>query len=86
MTPLTPERLAAIRARTTMATVLLPDGDVLALLDAAEERDQLRIELAHAHLSVTEDADGLTCDICGAELRDWAAADHHVETEHERTP
>ena len=41
MTTLTPERLAAIRARTTMATVLLPDGDVLALLDAAEERDRL---------------------------------------------
>lgn len=36
----------------------------------------------HAHLPITEDADGLTCDICGAELADWAAADEHVDKEH----
>lgn len=48
-----------------------------------EEWARLLAELAesdrHAHLPVTEDADGLTCDICGAELADWAAADEHVE-------
>ena len=48
----------------------------LGALDGAEE--------AHAHLPITEDADGLTCDICGAELADWAAADEHVGT-HERS-
>ena len=37
---------------------------------------------AHADLPITEDADGLTCDICGSELADWAAADHHNDKEH----
>ncbi len=38
---------------------------------------------SHSYLPITEDADGLTCD-CGAELADWAAADHHIDKE--RTP
>ena len=63
-----------------------PSGDPEALVahigqlqqiaeDACDERDPD----PHTHLPITEDADGLTCDICGAELADWAAADEHVE-------
>ena len=43
-------------------------------------------EEAHAYLPVTEDADGLTCDICGAELADWAAADDHYLRCHDEEP
>ena len=57
-------------------------SDLLTAIARAVAAEAIRREGAHAHLPVSEDADGLTCDICGAELADWAAADHHIDKEH----
>ena len=51
------------------------------------ERERAHREIAQRHAAkmkafIREQYDGLTCDICGAELAHWAAADEHIDKEH----